>query len=59
MTPNNMPVHTGLTAPRTRPHPEDCRCLDCIDVNGRVVRPRPQAITASGAYRRALAAVTR
>ena len=59
MTPNNMPPRSGLTPPRPAHHHDNCRCLDCIDVNGRVVRPRPQAITASSAYRRALAAVTR
>ena len=59
MTPNNMPPRSGLTPPRPAHHHDDCRCLDCIDWAGEPVRPRRPGITASSAYRRALAAVTR
>jgi len=54
-----MPARSGLTPPAPANHHDDCRCLDCIDWTGQPVRPRRPGITASAAYRRALAAVTR
>lgn len=51
-TPTTMPRRLGATPPRPRRHHIECRCLDCVDWDGKPTR-RP-GITSDRAYRAAL-----
>lgn len=50
MTPLNMPKKLGAT-PKPKRHHDECRCLDCIDMNGQPTR-KP-GITSDRVYRAA------
>lgn len=51
MTPLNMPKKLGATPPKPKRHHDECRCLDCIDMNSQPTR-KP-GITSDRAYRAA------
>jgi len=51
MTPLNMPKKLGATPPKPKRHHDECRCLDCIDMNGQPTR-KP-GITSDRVYRAA------
>lgn len=53
MTPNAMPKKFGATPPKPRRHHDECRCLDCIDWEGKPTRPQIKGITADDTYRAA------
>ena len=57
MTPSSMPTRSGVRPPRPRRHPDECRCLDCIDWDGKPLRVIRPGVTADRAYRAALRTV--
>lgn len=57
MTPNAMPRKLGATPPKPRRHHDECRCLDCIDWEGNIIRAQQKRITQEASYRAARRAV--